>query len=1316
MHLDDALVAATLGQILPLTDSAPHALKVSVAAEIQRLATTNYKNQALASFAAFTNSGANLNVALFGDKVFALLRVWLTPDPQTMAHAVTVAKAVLLSVEGITDADADAIAQAVAWILAVHYARGPTPAFTRLCLESISISVKPLTASAACRTKLLASLCLVIGNGRNVPKESLDLANSIIQSLAESKSLKISRASIMNLKWKKNPEITVQARIGSANVFSQLCFVAKPVLDEFSSSNGVRRMIISALVSSSRLGAPEGTLETEAKLHSCLIECIRNWIRADGISLSSTDWEDVIRILDNLKGYIFEHSLQSSQKFEIGPVSATPPSSSAIFSSSKQPLTGVAALSTQIEAIYIEVCSLLHTHFPTLPGAIPQTMYDLFLALITLAPNTVALSEPIMLTTIDYACSSASWLSSSDDPLATNTLQSNISRLIYVYFKSRQTRGTAYSIAQSRIIENTKTLLECGSDYDSGTINSLSTTLMEVLKLVCEKPESFDEALVVEKALASVVVISRGTDDVLFKDLVSLLKQACLLGSGGGGVSKVALGSVKSLINLFRTCVVERDCVGCDVVFDAISEIVADTRGVVAVRSKCLEMLLSLRVEGGLDARVGMRYSLEFSQWLGYEGPIILKSSKLRAQTHNAPGIDSGTPPTKGIVTINLDSHFTSLLKILKLDPSWEIYSLAIHGLHPQLRNLAIVPNLLSAGCVESLRSHFCEVVISEIVAVSITNLPQNVKKSDLYLLVFKFLMTLLLWDHHFSKTQTDDVLKSFLLGLTKWPTPARYCIQALTLLLTELPSPMTRLVPDLLMKVSRLTAASMAPPILEFLSTLARLPEIYVNLTEADYKRIFGIALGNIRAGGGGGGGVLGGYTVQLGYHVLSVWFVNMNVGDRKKYVPFIIGHVLAEGSGSGGGDVSDESVELVMDMLLQNSYVDCAAKPDAFEGVFEVKDGGNGMAAGVGFGTTSLAPTSGSKDQDEKSWIQGNSVLTIRNLKMSGWVEVIVRRPSGTVVFSVKLENRVRFAGNDQGGAVDGGGLPAVVERGVSNVAGSVPEDSSEEAFTRAIKVLDRTPVYDLHKIGVLYIGQGQDHEIPILKNSCGSPAYTRFICALGQLVRLKGLKRFNTGGLDTSEAGVDGTSCIVWQDSASGNQIVFHTTTLMPTMETDPQCSLKKRHVGNDFVSVLFDESGGDAIGFDTLPGQFNFINIIVTPLKGVASDEYENQKFRVVMRVKPELNLPSLGVFSDGGFLVSGESLAGDVRRAAVHANMLALVVAQSRAGGGGFISNARERLRQIKRLGERAKKGVVASAVAGGGVNDVEPLFDFTRFA
>lgn len=39
----------------------------------------------------------------------------------------------------------------------------------------------------------------------------------------------------------------------------------------------------------------------------------------------------------------------------------------------------------------------------------------------------------------------------------------------------------------------------------------------------------------------------------------------------------------------------------------------------------------------------------------------------------------------------------------------------------------------------------------------------------------------------------------------------------------------------------------------------------------------------------------------------------------------------------------------------------------------------------------------------------------------------------------------------------------------------------------------------------------------------------------------------------------------------------QVTFHVATLMPTRENDPNCNAKKLHIGNDYVTIVYNESG-------------------------------------------------------------------------------------------------------------------------------------------
>lgn len=152
------------------------------------------------------------------------------------------------------------------------------------------------------------------------------------------------------------------------------------------------------------------------------------------------------------------------------------------------------------------------------------------------------------------------------------------------------------------------------------------------------------------------------------------------------------------------------------------------------------------------------------------------------------------------------------------------------------------------------------------------------------------------------------------------------------------------------------------------------------------------------------------------------------------------------------------------------------------------------------------------------------------------------------------------------------------------------------NEPSTQRLVRSIDLTPVVDFHKIGVLYVGTGQTTEKEILGNRSGSRSYTNFLTGLGELVTLKGQQDVYTGGLDIRND-EHGKFTYVWGDDIS--QIVYHVTTLMPNnIAEDANHSGKKALIGNDWVRIVWNESGRE-YNFDTIKTQFNFINIVISP---------------------------------------------------------------------------------------------------------------------
>lgn len=134
------------------------------------------------------------------------------------------------------------------------------------------------------------------------------------------------------------------------------------------------------------------------------------------------------------------------------------------------------------------------------------------------------------------------------------------------------------------------------------------------------------------------------------------------------------------------------------------------------------------------------------------------------------------------------------------------------------------------------------------------------------------------------------------------------------------------------------------------------------------------------------------------------------------------------------------------------------------------------------------------------------------------------------------------------------------------------------NNDIIQRAVKVLDTIPPYETHKIGVVYVREGQTNsEVEILRNKFGSIRYVEFLQNLGTLVKLSDVdpQVFFLGGLD--QHGEDGKFAYIWQDDVI--RVIFHVATMMPNKDFDPNCNNKKGHIGNNYVTIVYNESGED-----------------------------------------------------------------------------------------------------------------------------------------
>ncbi|SJX61014.1 related to Tuberin [Sporisorium reilianum f. sp. reilianum] len=825
-------------------------------------------------------------------------------------------------------------------------------------------------------------------------------------------------------------------------------------------------------------------------------------------------------------------------------------------------------------------------------------------------------------------------------------------------------------------------------------------------------------------------------------------------------------------------------------------------------------------------------------------------------------------------------SEFLSVaIDMLRSEHDWEVVSYLLCHLPHQLSNKHLFCGPKAQLQVLHLRKEICQGILDDALLPKVV-LPDDLKKTDVTAVVYETLVTLIGYRTLFSRAEQDEMVDAFIRGLKKSHTTARSCIKALSISCYEMQKSFTRFFTQMLLTLTAVRShMTMSVHILELIATVAQHPACYANFTETDYRRVFSIVLQYIeyhqspeaatrddyRASPASYS--LSQYVMLMAFYNISLWFVILKISDRPKYLPYISRGLLKANEGM---ETLSDQTQVCFDFLARFTYSNADSKPK--------KSFINQLIMG--------APSAGAnKGKDagrhSKTWLMGNGLLTVSTAKKAGWVEIVIRRPSGTATMLCKLENVPTgllpdengekdqlpavlmmnrdpdvmasptldapadevdelVEGEDAKGSAgkrDGGSLRRRVQDrlevsdrlrarrplgpahfglaprprassfsvessrpsqmpsavlgdehagsslamrqvmrdilsptdksssanaetlgvgGASSAAGKAKTGAKEAdvdpsffalqlstypdmlhdtapillpdepATDRLIKAVDFTPVVDFHKIGVLYVGPGQEDEVDILGNRHGSRAYTRFLQGLGHLVTLKGQEDVYTGGLDRNND-EHGKHAYVWTDEIC--QIVYHTATLMPNDERDPIRRSKKALIGNDFVHIVFNESGRD-YRFGTIAGQFNYVNVCISPMTrgGVnlgSANPDDAVFYQVTLQRRP--GMPEFSPVGDGQ-LLSAEALPTFVRILALHSNVASQIYLDTGEAMQPYSSNWVSRLGHIRRarqqhLARRAKaEGAEAAAVAAAAHpvpgmsvgSSMAALYDFTR--
>ncbi|XP_052595346.1 signal-induced proliferation-associated 1-like protein 1 isoform X1 [Peromyscus californicus insignis] len=144
-----------------------------------------------------------------------------------------------------------------------------------------------------------------------------------------------------------------------------------------------------------------------------------------------------------------------------------------------------------------------------------------------------------------------------------------------------------------------------------------------------------------------------------------------------------------------------------------------------------------------------------------------------------------------------------------------------------------------------------------------------------------------------------------------------------------------------------------------------------------------------------------------------------------------------------------------------------------------------------------------------------------------------------------------------------------------------------------TEQLMKLDEQGLNYQQKVGIMYCKAGQSTEEEMYNNESAGPAFEEFLQLLGERVRLKGFEKYRAQ-LDTK---TDSTGTHSLYTTYKDYEIMFHVSTMLPYTPNNKQQLLRKRHIGNDIVTIVFQEPGAQPFSPKTIRSHFQHVFVVV-----------------------------------------------------------------------------------------------------------------------
>ncbi|KAJ1962439.1 Tuberous sclerosis 2-like protein, partial [Dipsacomyces acuminosporus] len=396
----------------------------------------------------------------------------------------------------------------------------------------------------------------------------------------------------------------------------------------------------------------------------------------------------------------------------------------------------------------------------------------------------------------------------------------------------------------------------------------------------------------------------------------------------------------------------------------------------------------------------------------------IREKSYMKVATTKRVVLDNGSTQ---VVTVKfpVDRYVRILTGMLgsSLDP--EMYYTLSQGLIPQLGN-----TYLFIACPGEIQ----ELLARLIARYKLGPFGQEVhmhlsaeEKNKVSALSYGLLTSAVHYNSLLRRDQQDVLIAAFIDGLTvnsTTSTTPQICLHGLTVSILEMPNAVVRSLPHILHQLVMISSSpQISVHLLEFLSAISYEKTIYQTLRAEDYRAIFGVATSYIRfhnnkrrqlnasstsskrASLGSSSNnsnspstptepsisetALKQYVLVMAYQVIQVYFLSLSPNLRAATVSSILQRLLETNFNT---ESLDELNEVILDMILHNFN---NPSSNLLNQELAVKEDLGSVA--------------------ERTWIQHNSLVTIRAQRSGPLAQIIVRSPSAATSRVVDLPDEV-------------------------------------------------------------------------------------------------------------------------------------------------------------------------------------------------------------------------------------------------------------------------------------------------------------------